>query len=79
MNHHPSDLTPLIAEYKPMVNATDRGDSEALTQELVANHDWTPWAAETLTVLANDYGTFILRNALALALVLDKEDGDLGF
>jgi len=79
MNHHPTDLAPLIAEYKPMVNATDRWDSEVLTQELIANHNWTPRAAEALTTLANNYGTFMLRNALALALVLDKEDGDLGF
>ena len=35
--------------------------------------------ARAIVSLANDYGAFMLRNALALAVVLDKEDGDLGF
>ena len=32
-----------------------------------------------LVSLANDYGAFMLRNALALAVVLEKEDGEIGF
>jgi hypothetical protein len=29
--------------------------------------------------LADDYGAFMLRNALAIAIVLGKEDGTQGF
>jgi hypothetical protein len=29
--------------------------------------------------LARDYGSFMLRNALAISLALDIEDGELGF
>jgi len=31
-----------------------------------------------IVTLANKYGAFMLRNALAVALALGKEDGDLG-
>ena len=37
--------------------------------------DWTPKGAEEVTRLAQKYGSFILRNALAIANVLSVEDG----
>lgn len=54
--------------------AKDNAIEEALCQD----HDWTAEGAGTILSLANGYGAFILRNALALALALGKEDGDLG-
>ena len=47
--------------------------------ELSSRHDWTHQGAQAIISLANDYGTFMLRNALALAIALEQEDGDLGF
>lgn len=46
---------------------------------LVSKGEWTPGAAEHLLDLATDYGSFMLRNALALSLALQIEDGGLGF
>jgi hypothetical protein len=40
--------------------------------------EWTEEGAKHLTVLAREYGGFMLRNALALADVLGIEDGSLG-
>jgi len=52
---------------------------ESLRTELVTSGEWTPNAAEHLVSLARRYGTFMLRNALALAGALGLEDGELGF
>ena len=41
--------------------------------------DWTPEGTEEVTRLAREYGGFILRNALAIANVLNVEDGELGY
>jgi len=53
-------------------------DADHIARELCRSHDWTDSAARAVVSLANNYGSFILRNALALAIVLKKEDGDLG-
>ena len=37
---------------------------------------WTIGGAEHISNLARNYGIFVLRNALALAIALDIEDGD---
>ena len=41
--------------------------------------DWTAEGAEEVTRLVRGYGSFILRNALAIAKVLNIEDGELGY
>ena len=46
---------------------------------LVKEAEWTPEAAADLLRPARDYGSFMLRNALAISLALDIEDGELGF
>ena len=53
--------------------------AERLVRELCRAHDWTDSGAREVVSLANNYGSFMLRNALALAIVLGKEDGELGF
>ena len=73
-----------ISEYDSTVNsnskmATRRVDHEHLARGLCKDHDWTDRGAREIVNLANHYGAFMLRNALALAIVLDKEDGDLDF
>jgi hypothetical protein len=77
-------LQSAISEYDSTVTstrrkATRRVDLEQLTRALCKDHDWTDNGAHAIITLANEYGAFILRNALALAVVLDKEDGNLGF
>jgi hypothetical protein len=60
------------------VNGTEIVDMNRLLQHLSLAHDWTEEGARVIVNLVNEYGAFILRNALALALALGKEDGDLG-
>jgi hypothetical protein len=40
--------------------------------------EWTPEGAAHVAALARDYGAFVLRNAMALAISLGIEDGDSG-
>jgi len=77
-------LRAAISEYEsvlaPMAGRTTLPlRSESLIRELRRNHDWTDGGARAVVSLANDYGAFMLRNALALAIALGKEDGELGF
>jgi len=41
--------------------------------------EWTRDGAAQVAALACNYGAFVLRNALALALSLGIEDGELGY
>ena len=45
---------------------------------LVSQAEWTSRGAAEVVRLAREYGVFVLRNALALAIALDVQDGDLG-
>ena len=56
-----------------------RDSTASVRKELVGTGDWTPQAADALIDLARRYGVFMLRNALALAVALDIEDGSLGY
>ena len=77
-------LKSAISEYETTVRpdrkkANRKFDPEHLARALSREHDWTDAGARAVVGLANDYGAFMLRNALALAVVLDKDDGDLDF
>ena len=61
------------------VDGTEIVDMNLLVQHLSRAHGWTEEGARLIVTLANEYGAFMLRNALAVALALGKEDGDLGF
>ena len=74
-----ADVSGLVDEYRALFDGLDCGDSELLGQRLIGDAEWTPQAAEHLLQLANNYGSFMLRNALAIALALKVEDGGLGF
>jgi hypothetical protein len=72
-----------VQEYRDLlpsceVNGTETVDMNRLVQHLSQAHDWTEEGAQVIVTLANKYGAFMLRNALAVALALGKEDGDLG-
>jgi hypothetical protein len=56
-----------------------RHDEAGIAEELVVSADWSVSTAHELIRLAEYYGAFMLRNALAVAVVLGKEDGSLGF
>ena len=73
----------LVAEYKATLAEMDAYDGSSaaakrITLAISQQHDWSQAAAATLVKLARDYGTFMLRNALALAEALEIEDGALG-
>ncbi len=65
----------LADEYKYLSSLND----DEVVASLVLHHEWTKEASLEVVNLAKSKGTFLLRNALALAIVLDIEDGDQGF
>jgi acyl-CoA reductase-like NAD-dependent aldehyde dehydrogenase len=70
---------PLLAEYKNTV--TDLGaeaTDEQIVRALVERGEWTERGAREVINLARQYGTSILRNALALAAAMKIEDGNVG-
>jgi hypothetical protein len=77
----------LVPEYDTIVLECSRPGSggdrrvnwDRLHDRLVAEADWTERGAEAVVSLARNYGSFMLRNALALAIALDIEDGRLGY
>ena len=76
-------LRSTVHEYRGLlasseVNGAEIVDMNRLVPHLSRAHDWTEEGARVIVTLANEYGAFVLRNALALALALGKEDGDLG-
>ena len=82
MSESPS-LEFVISEYRNLaaiVATKSSGElsEESLVGELASSHDWTEQGAQQLVALAQQYGSFILRDALALAIALDIEDGELG-
>jgi hypothetical protein len=68
----------LAIEYETLAQEAN-GDCDRLKQSLTETANWTSKAANELLQLANDYGVFMLRNALALSLALKIEDGELGY
>jgi hypothetical protein len=69
----------LVDEYRAELDGIEIENIDALTRALQQTGDWTPNASELLVALARNYGSFMLRNALAIALALRIEDGELGF
>ncbi len=78
-------LESAITEYEGLVQSTNMEEGDQLkfdgriAKRLCLSHNWTEQGAEVIVGLARDYGAFMLRNALALAIVLGAEDGRLGF
>ncbi len=73
------DVSGLVGEYCALFEGIDRNQTESLEQMLIRDAEWTPQAAEHLIQLARGYGSFMLRSALAIAIALNIEDGDMGF
>lgn len=73
----PENVGSLVGEYRVLVGNT--GASKSLEAALVSQGDWSREAAIHLIRLAKLYGSFMLRNALAISLALEIEDGELAF
>lgn len=78
------NATPLHSEYETLVKestAPSQGEIDwtMLQSELVRTAEWTDAGATHLVDLARDYGSFMLRNALALAVAAGIDDGEMGF
>ena len=74
-----ANVSGLVGEYRALFDGLDRVETELLEQRLISDAEWSTQAAAHLLQLANDYGSFMLRNALAISLALRIEDGDMGF
>jgi hypothetical protein len=73
------DVCGLVEEYRALFEDIKGDSSDSLEDALTCQAGWSPQAADHLLQLAREYGSFILRNALAISLALDIEDGELGF
>ena len=75
----------LVGEYASLLRGRMTNDPQTqhdeagIVEGLVVSADWSTSAARELMSLADRYGAFMLRNALAVAVVLGKEDGTEGF
>jgi hypothetical protein len=79
-------LESLISEYEDLLLQSAQSEStvaevnlKLLVGALCKSADWTERGADIIVRLATAYGAFVLRNALALAVALETEDGELGF
>ena len=68
-----------ILAHRALKNTNSEYDESEILKELVVSADWNISAAREILRLVEDYGAFMLRNALAIAVVLGKEDGAAGF
>jgi hypothetical protein len=69
------NVTGLVDEYRTLFDGLASSDSKSLQHVLTHDAEWTPEAASQLLKIARAYGSFMLRNALAISLVLGVEDG----
>ena len=74
----------LVDEYREIVadvalskTSDDECDWVKLENKLQVKAEWTKNGAQHLLSLVRNYGSFILQNALALAIAADIEDGAL--
>jgi len=74
-----TSVASLVKEYRSLLGCARIEAPDSITELLVQGSDWTPLAAEHLFQLAENYGSFMLRNALAISIALEIEDGALGF
>lgn len=72
------DISELVVEYRALASDTNNNSAENLSEAMIRCGEWSPKAAAILISLSKNYGSFILRNALALSIALKIEDGDLG-
>lgn len=69
----------ILLTQKTPTNAAGEYDKSEILKELSVSSDWSLSGAREVLRLAEEYGAFMLRNALAIAVVLGKEDGSAGY
>jgi hypothetical protein len=69
----------LLEQPESKMSVRSKFTDSQIKELLVSKAAWSPRAAEHIFELANAYGSFMLRNALALSEALQIEDGELGF
>ena len=77
---HTVNLT--IQEYTSLFHPPKKEKQVDWTQIETKLHnemDWTQDGAQQVAYLARNYGAFVLRNALALAVSMGIQDGELGY
>lgn len=74
-----------IEEYESLIVDVESGEGrdmcvnwDVVEDALVREGGWTENGARCVAQLARNYGSFVLRNALALAVAASVEDGALG-
>jgi hypothetical protein len=69
----------LVCEYESIIAALGaQPTDERIAQALVEQADWTERGALAIVKLAREYGSAVLRNALALADAMGVDDGKAG-
>lgn len=69
----------LLSEYDALIaQVGEAATDDRIVAELTTSHDWTEEGARSIVMLARRYGTFVLRNACALAAAMEIEDGTSG-
>jgi len=69
----------LLNEYEQLVETLGKNATRSqLIELLVRDHAWSQEGAATIVTLSTQYGTSILRNAVALAAAMQVEDGEAG-
>ena len=79
LESNPIYTTSLRLEYREIVSqAGNTANDQRIISALIEESVWTDRGAEVVLQLAKNYGTSVLRNALALAEALGIEDGEIG-
>ncbi len=68
----------ILCEQLKEFSSDDIEACNAIKELLHKEADWTEEGANVVVDLALNYGSFVLRNALALSIALKIEDGKLG-
>ena len=66
----------LLCEQLKEFSPDDIEACNAIKELLQKEADWTQQGASTVLDLALNYGSFVLKNALALSIALKIEDGE---
>ncbi len=75
-----NDLQLLVGEYEDSIpNGLATVDWNSIQLSLVQSHDWSEDAARELVNVARNYGSFFLRNATAIAIACNHQDGELNY
>lgn len=75
----PLQLSPVVHGHHPALGYIMLRFGLVVLEPLDLQDQAGPGRLEIHLGRCTEYGTFMLRNALAVAIILDKEDGDLGF